>query len=250
MRHWLDDIPTIGTVNNSQLLADIARIRTLLQRAGIPSTAMYYALAQIMLESELGRSNISKTLNNYSGIKYINKPYQKATRGTKSPEGDYYAKYATPDDWAADYRRILSINNGKGAPITSLKIDDFLDRLKANKYYTDPGYNNKFFKRYNILAEALKLPGSDAAKGTTVIKYTGGPGSPTKKIETITRDTEAVVYSNDPTGRVDPTTGKNTGLQVLDTKTSTTYKKPFTMPWWGYGLLGLTGLVIVKKIIE
>jgi len=246
MRHWLDDIPTIGKVAPGELLADIARIKALLQRAGVPNNSLNYAIAQVMLESNLGKSNVAKINTNYSGIKWINKPYQKATKGSKSPEGDYYAKFATPLDWAIDYRRILALDGPQGAPIKSDTIDQFLTRLEANKYFTSKNYKSAFFQSFNTLANALKV----ANAGTTVIKYTGGPGSPTKKIETITRDTEAVVYSNDPTGRVDPKTGKNTGLQPLDTKTSTTYKKPFKMPWWGYGLIGLTGVVIVKKIIE
>lgn len=246
MAHWLDEIPTIGSVAPGQLLADIARIKALLQRAGVPNNSINYAIAQVMLESNLGRSNISKTLNNYSGIKWINKPYQKATKGSKSPEGDFYAKYATPEDWASDYRRVLSIDGPQGAPIKATTIDQFLTRLQANKYFTASNYRSAYFKSFNTLANAMKVTNA----GTTVIKYTGGPGSPTKKIETITRDTEAVVYSNDPTGRVDPKTGKNVGLEVLDPKESVTYKKPFKMPWWGYGLIGLTGVVIVKKIIE
>jgi hypothetical protein len=246
MKHWLDEIPTIGQVAPGQLLADIARIKALLQGAGVPNNSINYAIAQVMLESNLGRSNISTTLNNYSGIKYINKPYQKATKGSKSPEGDFYAKYTTPNEWANDYRRILALDGPQGPPLAATSVDQYLNRLQANKYFTDPGYKTKYYKTFNTLANAIKV----ANAGTTVIKYTGGPGSPTKKIETITRDTEAVTYSNDPTGRVDPKTGQNTGLQVFDPNTSTTFKKPFKMPLWGYVLIGLTGVVVVKKIIE
>lgn len=65
-------------------------------------------------------SKLYRNDNNASGIKYINKPFQKATPGAKSKSG-VYAKYATLDDWANDLFRILStykeLSKGKDGSI-------------------------------------------------------------------------------------------------------------------------------------
>lgn len=96
------------------------------------------AIAQIAHETAGFTSRVSVELYNLSGIKYINKPYQKATKGTLSPEGNYYAKYESYNDWAVDYLRILSLGY---KPINATNIRDFAYKLKQNNYYTDSASN-------------------------------------------------------------------------------------------------------------
>ena len=119
-------------------LNSINQITPLLLAAGIPKDVLGYALAQLAYETNLFKSHVSKEDLNLSGIKFINKPYQHATRGIKSPEGDYYAKFGSYQDWANDYARILKLG-GANAPINATSLNDFVDRLHSNHYFTaDP----------------------------------------------------------------------------------------------------------------
>lgn len=116
-----------------------------LQRAGLNPQQIMFALAQLL--HEIGgkfNTGIANSLNNYSGIKWINKSYQEATKGSpvKASERvqpannplNFYAKFASVAAWAKDYARILN----KGAkPLQAANIPDFAARLKRNGYYTD-----------------------------------------------------------------------------------------------------------------
>lgn len=151
-----------------------------LYRVGFPLPAVsdvgVYALAQIGLESTYGTSNLARTDNNYTGIKWVNKPYQVATRGIKSPEGDYYAHFKDFPEFARDYKRVLSLDlAGKGKPIDAKTPVDFVARLKANRYFTAPNYPAVFAGHLKKVNEALQMGQAsnmfDQAKKPVKSKY-------------------------------------------------------------------------------
>ncbi len=108
-----------------------------LKNAGIPAPILPFAYAQTAMESNGFKSDISIDDNNFSGILFINKPYQKnATRSWKhklTDSGMYVAHFATVQDWANDFKRVLSL--GVRKPIDSTEFNDYFTRLKANNYY-------------------------------------------------------------------------------------------------------------------
>jgi hypothetical protein len=123
-----------------------------LQNLGLNSEQVKFALSQILLETgQFGKSsNVVKLNNNYSGIKFINKPYQVAVKGSPVPPGErvtpesspinFYAKFSDVGAWAKDYVRILNLKKNK--PLQAVSIDDFHKRLTANKYYDTSNKKN------------------------------------------------------------------------------------------------------------
>lgn len=145
----------INAGNNRYLVNSWGQISNLLDVAGIPSSVNPWAVAQVMFETNGLKSHISRADLNLSGITWINKPYQRATRGSKKPEGGYYAHFASYSDWARDFARILSIG-GQNAPIHAGSLEDYVSRLAANHYFTSsPGPYLQGLKL--ILAAAGKL---------------------------------------------------------------------------------------------
>ena len=110
--------------------------------AEFPQEKIKLALAQAMQETGAFKAGINlMNDNNFSGIMYINKPgiQKNATKGRKFPtkEGNfYYARFASPKDWAVDFLRIL--NRSPNFPIQATTPKDFVHRLKLNKYFTAP----------------------------------------------------------------------------------------------------------------
>lgn len=116
-----------------------------LQDLGLNDEQIKFALSQILLETGQfsTKSNVFKLNNNYSGIKFINKPIQVAVKGSPVPPSErvspanspinWYAKFSDVGAWAKDYVRILNLKKNK--PLQAVSIDDFHKRLTANKYY-------------------------------------------------------------------------------------------------------------------
>lgn len=116
---------------------EIAKALTI---AGFNPAIVPIILAQVAHETGGFKSRVALLNNNYSGIMYLNKPtiQKNAAKGLPFPKSEgayYYAKFATLQDWANDLKRILS----RGAkPILATNTDDFVNRLKKNKYFTAP----------------------------------------------------------------------------------------------------------------
>lgn len=90
--------------------------------------------AQIMHETGGMTSKLANDgSNNLSGIKYVGQ--SGATRGSASPEGDYYAKFNSLDDYAKNYASILK-NDGINSSIKT--VDQYATALKNHKYFTAP----------------------------------------------------------------------------------------------------------------
>lgn len=89
--------------------------------------------AQIMHETNGMKSGLANDgSNNLSGIKYAGQ--SGATRGSASPDHDYYAKYNSLDDYANDFARILK-NDGIDSSIKS--VDQYATALKNHGYFQD-----------------------------------------------------------------------------------------------------------------
>lgn len=116
-----------------------------LTKLGLNKKQIKFCLSQIMLETgnfKSANKGVAKLNNNYSGIKYICKPYQKASKGSLVPAnerkapanrcGNYYAYFNNIGEWAADYVRILNL---KTKPINSDTIEEFHKKITENHYY-------------------------------------------------------------------------------------------------------------------
>ena len=115
-----DDISGSG----DEALKKIAK--TVSKKTGVPANLVY---AQLALESAHGTSNVSKTDNNFSGIKFANQ--KGATQGSISSEGDHYAHFKTATDFANAYADLLNSGyNLKGVT----NAQQFAHALKNGKY--------------------------------------------------------------------------------------------------------------------
>ena len=107
-------------------------------KLGVKPTVIPFMVAQTAFETGDFKSRLFHDHNNATGIVFTGKSTQKnAIKGRPLPEDPRYnyAKFATLQDWAADYVRILKL--GK-KPIEAESVDDFVSRLKANKYFSAP----------------------------------------------------------------------------------------------------------------
>lgn len=129
-------------VNTGKRMGDItdnakqqlAYVQQALRNAGFPMNAEQFAMVMAYGETAGFTSNVFKQDNNASGIKWLNKPYQVATRGLPAPksEGGYYAHFSNLQAWANDLKRILSFG---AKPIQATTLPDFVHRLKQNHYF-------------------------------------------------------------------------------------------------------------------
>lgn len=125
-------------------------ILTALEKQNLTPEQIKFALSQILLETGefSSKSNVAKLNNNYTGIKFINKPYQIAVKGSPVPPSErvkpdntpynFYAKFDNIGDWAKDYIRILNL---RGKPIQSDTLEQFHNKLTKNKYYDTSNQN-------------------------------------------------------------------------------------------------------------
>lgn len=106
-------------------------------KAGFSPSAAKLVVAQARHETGNYTSNIFRLNNNLFGMKYVKQPL--AQQGNKSPEGDYYAKYANVGDSVQDLvNRNYKITRG-GVSFDQLKnvsdSTDFAQKLKKRGYY-------------------------------------------------------------------------------------------------------------------
>lgn len=155
------------------LYAQIVDVANDFRAVGFPNTlATTYAIAQMMFESNWMTSHVAHVDNNYSGITWLNKPYQDATRGLPKPMsegGGYYAHYKDFRAYAKDYLRVLSLNTGgKGRPIDATTSTDYFVRLHANKYFqADPAaYARNLNSALNKVGDALRWGAAQDKKFT------------------------------------------------------------------------------------
>jgi len=104
---------------------------------GFNQNTAKYVVAQSRLESANYTSNVFKYNNYLNGMKYTGQA--NATKGTKSPEGDYYAKWNTPEDSARDVIERYYGETIKGVTPAQLKnaadSTEFANLLKQRGYF-------------------------------------------------------------------------------------------------------------------
>lgn len=129
-----------------QIQEKLKIIEDSLINAGAPEDKMKWLLAQVLHETGVftSKSKVAAANNNFTGIKFLNKSHQKATRGTRAPKseqkppenrpGNFYAKFETPTDWARDYLRIITTWGTKPL-ITAVDMADYVKKLKQNSFF-------------------------------------------------------------------------------------------------------------------
>lgn len=106
-------------------------------KQGFNSKAAKLIAAQARFESADYTSNVFKNNNNTSGIKFIGQA--NATKGTLSPEGDYYAHFNTIQDSIND--KIVRLYNITMRGVTPQQLKnatdatEFANLLKQRGYY-------------------------------------------------------------------------------------------------------------------
>lgn len=154
-------------------------IYDLFVKTGFPINSIKYSVAQALHETG-NKIDQPHEIDgkNWSGITYINnKLLQKnAKRGNLKPKEDwsnpnipeYYAWFETVEDWARDFKRLVSRNNGlKGKPIEATTLQDYVARLKANHYFGDTEKN--YFSSLTFWLEKVKKTIQDNAAKTVVL---------------------------------------------------------------------------------
>ncbi len=114
------------------------QIYTAALKAGFSPSAAKLVVAQARHETGNYSSYQFRNNNNLFGMKYVKQPLAK--QGNKSPEGDFYAKYANVGDSVQDLvNRNYKITRG-GVSFDQLKnvsdSTDFAQKLKKRGYYT------------------------------------------------------------------------------------------------------------------
>lgn len=130
----------------------LSKIFAAIRAVGFPPNVEQWLLVQAYGESG-GFTNRAYNLdNNPSGIKWLNKPYQTATKGIHSSENNYYAHYANLVDWAKDMKRILSFG---AKPYNAANLTDYVHRLKQNRYFQSD--ENAYLKLLQGIAQRMRI---------------------------------------------------------------------------------------------
>jgi hypothetical protein len=214
--HWLDQY--YGGIGRVMQPGYIVKLTDLLRGAGIPERILPYALAQISHETDGGYSALANDWHNWSGIKYTpNSPYQVGPINMMGM--GKFAKYASDQKWAQDYKRILSM--GKQPPIDAANADQFYHRLATNGYFTKSEaelYRVAFNRRIREISAVLK--GEGKGQNWTV--------------------DQAIVQAHPDTTKLDPNTGKakkKSKLQQAIDKEGFASNHPILF-WGGVALAG------------
>jgi len=106
-------------------------------KAGFSKKLALLIVAQARFESADYSNNQTKLNNNLFGFKFVGQPLAK--QGNKSPEGNYYAKYASLQDSVKDYiERYFNITRAGVTPQdlkNSVDSTDFAKKLKQRGYF-------------------------------------------------------------------------------------------------------------------
>jgi uncharacterized FlgJ-related protein len=141
-----------------QLIYDVAR------RSGFPDNFARLLVAQCKHESANYSSPVFKANNNLNGYKFVGQKIAK--KGTLSPEGDYYAKYAKVEDSAKElvnWIKRRQMEKKFPADLTTINSPGkYAELLKASNYYGDSVkvYTNgliRWLKKVNVSAVAIGL---------------------------------------------------------------------------------------------
>jgi|ERR1700722_1723413 len=105
------------------------------QSSGVPAI---FTLAQGILESNSGNSELAKNANNFFGIK--------ADSSWQGPTYKGYRKYDSPAASFADHTAFLNNDSRYATAFLQGNATDFAKQVAAAGYATDPDYANKIIK--------------------------------------------------------------------------------------------------------
>jgi hypothetical protein len=114
-------------------LNNLKKVAFALNNAGATGKEFVFLLTQAAQETGNFNKGLLVSHNNASGITWANKPYQlNATKGNPLPEAPKYnyARFASLNDWARDYRRIT-----RKATAAANNIVEYAAALKKQNYY-------------------------------------------------------------------------------------------------------------------
>lgn len=141
-----------------------------MKRSGVPASI---TLAQGILESENGNSDLVKKSNNHFGIKCKSNWSGESVTHDDDANGECFRAYNNADESYRDHSDFLK-NNQRYGSLFSLNPEDYQGWAKGLKkagYATNPRYPDlliKYVEQYNLqqysLAALNKLPDMDMAK--------------------------------------------------------------------------------------
>ncbi len=146
------------TEEKQSFLAELAPlVQRLAARTGLSASPV---LAQAILESDWGRSELSRRARNLFGIKAPNGSRSSIRFATTEYDANQprrenarFASYATYDDCLADYARVLSHPRYARARSVAANPFAFAVELQRAGYATDPHYAHKLallIRRYRL----------------------------------------------------------------------------------------------------
>lgn len=130
---------------------------------GMPQFVATCIVLQCAHESAGFTSNVFKSCNNLNGYKWVG---QSTALGPclKSPEGDYYAKYATIEDSVHELTAWIKRRQKEGkfpADLTAIgSLDQYAQLMKNSGWYGDTvqNYTSGLYYWSNRLADLLTSP--------------------------------------------------------------------------------------------
>jgi len=152
-----------------------------MKRVGIPASI---TLAQGMLESENGNSNLAKKSNNHFGIKCHNDWNGKKVHHDDDKKGECFRKYQSVYDSYLDHSEFLT-GKQRYASLFELKTTDYkgwAHGLKKAGYATDPRYAKKLID----IIEENDLHRFD--KGVVVVRSKKQSASPTAPVKGVSSE--------------------------------------------------------------
>jgi hypothetical protein len=191
-----------------------------MKRSGVPAAI---TLAQGILESESGNSDLATKSNNHFGIKCKSNWTGEKVYHNDDERGECFRKYSTVEDSYKDHSDFLK-NNERYAFLFDLEVTDYYGWAKGLKkagYATNPVYAQRLIdiiekyeiQKYNDIAnlDSEKEPVNDSAQKKEVVIITPAP------IETVSYPTATVTDAEITVAELDEK-NKNKVIKVKGTK--------------------------------
>jgi flagellar protein FlgJ len=121
-------------------------VQEVARRIGVSAEIIF---AQLALESNWGRSELTRTANNFGGIKAVgNEPYvirrtREVFNGVSTYINARFKKYDSVQEGIAGYGEFITNNPRYQAFVGANTIDEELRAIQASGYATDPQYSAK-----------------------------------------------------------------------------------------------------------
>ncbi|HMW26694.1 MAG TPA: LysM peptidoglycan-binding domain-containing protein [Ferruginibacter sp.] len=188
----------------------VARFRDIavseMKRSGVPAAI---TLAQGILESENGNSELVKKSNNHFGIKCKSTWAGDSVNHDDDAEGECFRAYANAEDSYRDHSNFLK-GNQRYASLFNLNPEDYkawARGLKKAGYATNPRYPDlliKYIEQYNLQQYTLvalnkmtapDMMAADTMRSATPAETVSNPSTPTNT-ESIPADAGRIISIN------------------------------------------------------